>query len=138
MTITLEQARTIIATAMKMGVDQGMKPLSVLVVDAGGHPIAFERSDNAPPGRYGIAHGKANACVMLHMSGSALQERAQDPFFSSLANTYGNFLPRKGGVLVKDKSGQVVGAVGVTGCTSDNDAMAGVAGVEAAGLVAEA
>ena len=138
MTISLEQARVIIATALKMGVDKGMKPLSVLVVDAGGHPIAFERSEGAPPGRFGIAQGKANACVMMGMSGSALQARAQDPFFTSLASTYGNFLPRMGGVLVRDASGQVVGAVGVTGCTSENDAMAGTAGVEAAGLVAEA
>ncbi len=140
MILSLAAARIIIAQALAKGRAAGMKPLSVLVVDAGGHPIAFEREDSASAGRYAIAHGKANACLMLGLGGAALQARADtDPaFMGALTAAYGgNFLPRKGGLLVRDASGTVLGAVGVTGCTSDNDALAGRAGIEAAGLVAE-
>ncbi|MBN2629767.1 MAG: heme-binding protein [Rhodobacteraceae bacterium] len=140
MTLSLAAARIIITQALAKGRAAGMKPLSVLVVDAGGHPIAFEREDTASAGRYVIAMGKANACLMMGIGGAALQERAEkDPaFMGALTGAYGGaFLPRKGGLLVRDATGAVLGAVGVTGCTSDNDALAGTAGIEAAGLVAE-
>ena len=74
--ITLRKARTIIATARKAGQEAGYKPLSVVVLDAGGHVIAFERADGASPGRFEIARGKAYGAVMLHMGGNAQRERA--------------------------------------------------------------
>lgn len=140
MTITIDQARTIVRTALAKGREAGMKPLSVVVVDAGGHTIAFEREDGAAPGRYALAHGKANGCVMLGLPGSAIHARAeaQAYFVQAMNGLYGgDFVPVKGGVLVRDANGLVLGAVGVTGDTSDNDAIAAVAGIEAAGLVAE-
>lgn len=140
MTITIAQARTIIATALAKGHDAGMKPLSVVVVDAGGHTIAFEREDGAAPGRYALAHGKANGCIMLGLPGSAIHARAESQayFVQAMNGLYGgDFVPVKGGVLVRDAGGTVLGAVGVTGDTSDNDALAACAGIEAAGLVAE-
>lgn len=140
MTITIDQARTIVKTALATGREAGMKPLSVVVVDAGGHTIAFEREDGAAPGRYALAHGKANGCVMLGLPGSAIHARAeaQAYFVQAMNGLYGgDFVPVKGGVLVRDANGLVLGAVGVTGDTSDNDAIAAIAGVEAAGLVAE-
>ena len=140
MTISIAQARTIISTALATGHAAGMKPLSVVVVDTGGHTIAFEREDGAAPGRYALAHGKANGCIMLGLPGSAIQARAdsQAYFVQAMNGLYGgDFVPVKGGVLVRDAAGTVLGAVGVTGDTSDNDALAACAGVEAAGLVAQ-
>lgn len=140
MSISLRRARTIIRNAMDAGAASKMKPLSVVVLDAGGHVIAFERSDGAAPGRFGIAHGKAYGCVMLGMAGKAQMARAeaQGYFMAAVNGVYGGaVVPVPGGVLVRDTKGNVLGAVGVTGDTSDNDAAAAVAGIEATGLTAE-
>ncbi|MDR7124019.1 heme-binding protein [Pseudotabrizicola sp. 4114] len=140
MTINIEHARTIIKSALAKGREAGMKPLSVVVLDAGAHTIAFEREDGASPGRFAIAHGKANGCIMLGLPGSTIQARAdaQAYFVQAMNGLYGgDFVPVKGGVLVRDAKGTILGAVGVTGDSSDNDAVAATAGIEAAGLVAE-
>ncbi|MGH1412210.1 MAG: GlcG/HbpS family heme-binding protein [Pelagimonas sp.] len=139
--ISLEQARGIIRGAMDAGDAAGMKPLSVIVVDAGGHVLAFERSDGAAPGRYEIAMGKAYGCVMLGMAGTAQMARAEaQAYFIAAANgAYGGrLIPVPGGILVRGSDGSVIGAVGVTGDTSENDALAGTTGIEAVGLTAEA
>ncbi|WP_334194422.1 GlcG/HbpS family heme-binding protein [Pararhodobacter sp.] len=139
--LTLDQARTIIATARAKGREMGMKPLSVVVLDAGGHVLAFEREDGAPVGRFGIAQGKAYGAVMIGVPSRKLGEMyAERPhFIGALGGVYdGKVVPVAGGVLLRDKAtGAIVGAVGVSGDTSDNDALAGVAGAEAAGLVGE-
>lgn len=140
MTLTLDQARLIVKTALARGREAGMKPLSVVVVDAGGHTIAFEREDGAAPGRYALAHGKANACVMMGQPGSAIHARAETQayFVQAMNGIYGgDFVPVKGGVLIRDAKGRILGAVGVTGDSSDNDALVASAGIEAAGLTAE-
>lgn len=140
MAISLDQARTIIRTAIAKGNELGLKPLSVVVLDAGGHVLAFEREDGAPPGRFAIAHGKAYGSVMLGMPGSAQIARAEaQPYFIAAVNGVygGQLVPVPGGVLVKDGTGAVLGAVGVTGDTSDNDAAVARAGIEAVGLLAE-
>ena len=139
--ITLRKAKAIIKATVEKGAEAGMKPLSVVVLDAGGHPIAFERADGASPGRFDIARGKAYGCIMLGLGGSAIQARAETQayFVQAMNGAYGGkFVPVKGGVLVRDKRGAVLGAVGVTGDTSDNDALAAVAGIEAVGFSAEA
>ena len=69
--ITLNKARTIIRKTLEKGTELALKPLSVIVLDDGWHAIAFERSDGAAPGRFGIAHGKAYGAVMLGMAGQA-------------------------------------------------------------------
>ncbi|MCD1626442.1 MAG: GlcG/HbpS family heme-binding protein [Paracoccaceae bacterium] len=140
MMISLDQARLMIDVARKAGHEMGLKPLSVAVLDAGGHLLAFEREDGASPGRFEIARGKAYGAVMLGMPGSALQARAeQQPYFIAAVNgAYdGKLIPVPGGVLVM-QGDNVVGAVGVTGDTSDNDAAVAVAGIEAAGFAAKA
>ena len=140
MTISLRRARTIIRKAIEKGRELDLKPLSVVVLDAGGHVQAFEREDGAAPGRFAIAHGKAYGCVMLGMAGTAQMARVEaQAYFIDAANGVfgGQMVPVPGGVLLRDKKGDVVGAVGVTGDTSDNDALAAVAGIEAANLVAE-
>jgi len=140
-TISLRKARTIIRKALEKGREMNLKPLSVVVLDAGGHPIAFEREDGASPGRFKIAEGKAYGAVMLGLGGQAQMARAeaQAYFMAAVNGVYdGKVIPVPGGVLVKDKKGTVLGAVGVTGDSSDNDAIAALAGIEAAALAGEA
>lgn len=139
--VTLEQARGIIAATFARGAAEGFKPLSAVVLDAGGHVIAFERSDGASPGRFGIAQGKAYGAVMLGIGGTAQMSRAeQQAYFIAAANGVfgGRLVPVPGGVLLREtEGGPVIGALGVTGDTSDNDLNAAMAGVAAAGLVGE-
>ncbi|MEL6683920.1 MAG: heme-binding protein [Pseudomonadota bacterium] len=139
--ISANKARTIIRKALTKGDEMGFKPLSVVILDAGGHVKAFERSDGAAPGRFGIAHGKAYGSIMLGMAGTAQMARAEQQayFMAAVNGVYGGqVVPVPGGVLVRDKRGNVIGAVGVTGDTSDNDLIAAMAGIEAAGLTGEA
>ncbi|MCA0940948.1 heme-binding protein [Yangia mangrovi] len=137
--ISLSRARTIIRKALEAGKEAGMAPLSVVVLDEGGHVQAFERQDGAAPGRFEIAFGKAYGAVMLGMPGSAQMARAESQaYFIAAANGAfgGKLIPVPGGVLVKDAKGRTLGAVGVTGDSSDNDAAAAKAGIEAVGLTA--
>jgi uncharacterized protein GlcG (DUF336 family) len=138
--ISANKARTIIRKALAKGEEMGFKPLSVGVLDSGGHVKAFERADGASPGRFGIAHGKAYGSIMLGMAGTAQMARAEQQayFMAAVNGVYGGaVVPVPGGVLVKDKRGTVMGAVGVTGDTSDNDVVAALAGIAAAGLTGE-
>lgn len=140
MAISLRKARTVIRKALEKGREMEMKPLSVVVLDAGGNVQAFEREDGAAPGRFAIAHGKAYGAVMLGMAGTAQRDRAeaQAYFMAAVNGVYGGqVVPVPGGILVRDRRGGVIGAVGVTGDTSENDAAAGMAGIEAAGLTGE-
>lgn len=135
--ISLAKAKKIITHALNAGDDAGMMPLSAAVVDAGGNLIAFERGDGASVGRFELADGKANAAIMLGIPTSAIMARAeQQPYFaSSLSAAYkGRFVPMAGGVLVIDTLGNIIGAVGVTGDSSENDAAAAVVGIETAGF----
>ena len=140
MSVSLRKARTIIRKTLEKGREMELKPLSVIVLDAGGHVIAFEREDDAAPGRFAIAHGKAYGSVMLGMAGTAQMQRAeaQAYFMAAVNGVYGGqVVPVPGGLLLRDRKGAVIGAVGVTGDTSDNDAAAGMAGIEASGLTGE-
>lgn len=135
--ISASKARTIIRKTMAKGEEMGFKPLSVVVLDTGGHVKAFERADGASPGRFAIAHGKAYGSIMLGIPGSAQMARAeQQAYFMDAVNGVlgGKTIPVPGGILVHDKRGNLIGAIGVTGDTSENDVIAGLAGLEAAGL----
>jgi uncharacterized protein GlcG (DUF336 family) len=139
-TIALQQAKTIIAAAAQHGSVLRLQPLSVVVLDAGGHVKAFERQDGASNLRFEIARGKAYGALGFGMGSRALMARAeQQPWFIAAANgAFGGVLiPVPGGVLVKSTEGDLIGAVGVTGDTSDNDELVAVAGIQAAGFVAE-
>ncbi len=139
MSLTLDQARGIIAAARSHGQEAGFKPLTVVVLDAGGHVLAVEREDGSSTKRFEVAYGKAHGAVSLGMGSRALMGRAeQQPYFiAAVTNSVGALVPVPGGVLVRDASGDLLGAVGVSGDTSDNDESAAVAGIEAAGLTAE-
>ena len=139
--ISISKARSIIRGTLKKGREMELKPLSVIVLDAGGNVKAFEREDGAAPGRFQIALGKAYGAVMTGMPGSALHARAEQQayFIDALNGAYGGkMVAVPGGILVKDRQGRVIGAVGITGDTSENDAEAGLAGIEAANLTGDA
>jgi uncharacterized protein GlcG (DUF336 family) len=138
--ITLPAARSIIAGAFAHADSAGFNPLAVVVLDRGGHIRAFERADGASNGRFEVAFGKANGALSLGVGSRALMARAeQQPYFVAAVNGAfgGALVPVPGGVLVRNADGELIGAVGVTGDTSDNDEAAAVAGIEAAGLTAE-
>jgi uncharacterized protein GlcG (DUF336 family) len=139
MSLTLADARAIIAAALEKGEAEDLQPLSVAVLDAGGHLTAFERQDGSSNMRFQIAHGKAHGALALGVGSRALMERAeQQPYFVAAATAAvgGALVPVPGGVLITDRDGVRLGAVGVSGDSSDNDEVAAVAGIEAAGLVA--
>lgn len=138
--VTLEQARAIVAGARAASAQRGFKPLTVVVLDAGGHVTAVEREDGSSTGRFAIAKGKADGALALGMGSRSIMNRAEQQAYFVLAAgaaTGGSLVPVPGGVLVRDGSGSLLGAVGVSGDTSDNDEAAAVAGIEAAGLVAQ-
>lgn len=137
--LTLEQANTIIDVAMQKGREAKMRPLSVAVLDAGGNLVAFKKADNSSVMRFEIAYGKAFGAIGMGMPSRNIETMAtQRPHFANAlaAASGGRVIPVAGGLLLK-KDGEVVGAVGVTGDTSDNDELAGKAGAEAAGLTTD-
>ena len=139
--LTLSRARTIVRNALKKGRELELKPLAVAVLDPGGHLVAFEREDGASPGRFQIAHGKAYGAIMVGIPSSALMARAeQQAYFVDAINGAfeGRLVPVPGGILLRDKKGALIGAVGVSGDTSDNDVLAAMGGIEASGLTGEA
>jgi uncharacterized protein GlcG (DUF336 family) len=136
----LEIARTIIAGARAHGSSAGFKALTVVVLDDGGHVVAAEREDGASMKRFEIGFAKAHGALSLGMGSRSIMARAeQQPYFIAAVTSAvgGALVPVPGGVLVRDQGGDVVGAVGVTGDTSDNDEAAAVAGIESAGLTAQ-
>lgn len=138
--ITLAKARTIIRTALKHARENELKPIAVVVLDAGGHLKAFEREDGASFYRFRVAHGKAHGAAGLGMGSRAVHARAeQQAYFVTAVGTLDDtaVVPVPGGVLVRDRRGALIGAVGISGDTSDNDEAAAVAGIEAAGFTAE-
>lgn len=139
MNVSLSQARQIVAGALAAGRAASYKPLTVTVLDAGGHVVAVEREDGASNKRFEIAHAKAHGAVALGMGSRALMARAeQQPYFiAAVTQTVGALVPVPGGVLVKDADGTLLGAVGVTGDTSDHDELAALAGIAEAGLVGQ-
>ena len=140
MAIDLQTARTIIEAARAQARQQRLKPLTVVVLDAGAHLVAAEREDGSSNKRFEIAFGKAHGSLALGMGSRALMARAeQQPYFIAAATAAvgGSLIPVPGGVLVRNAAGTLLGAVGISGDTSDNDETAALAGIEAASLVAQ-
>src|ERR1700677_1393406 len=140
MSITLSQSSTIVDVALKKARDNNLAPLTVAVLDAGGHLVAFKREDKSGLLRYDIAFGKAWGALGLRFGSRTRASRAAKTpqFFTMLAAASGGrMVTNPGGVLIKDAAGTVVGACGISGDTSDKDEMCGIAGIEAAGLKAD-
>ena len=138
--ITLSEARSIISKTFARARKLDLKPLSVCVLDVGGHLKAFEREDGASNLRFQIAHAKAFGAIGMGLGSRALMNRAESQAYFVLAANGafdGRLIPVPGGVLVRDGSGAIIGAVGVTGDTSDNDEAAAVPAIESVGYVAD-
>jgi uncharacterized protein GlcG (DUF336 family) len=140
MSVTLARASTIVDVALKKARDSNLAPLTVAVLDAGGHLVAFKREDKSGILRFDIAFGKAWGALGMGFGSRTLASRAAKTpqFFTMLAAASGGrMVTNPGGVLIKDASGTIVGACGISGDTSDKDEMCAVAGIEAAGLKAD-
>lgn len=140
MILTMDQASIIVDAAFAEGHARGFQPLCVVVLDAGGHSLALKRDERASIYRPEIATGKAAGCLGMGFGGRELAKRAAavPSFFTALASAFPKgMVPVPGGVLIRDGAGALLGAAGVSGDTSDNDEICAVAGIAAAGLVAE-
>jgi uncharacterized protein GlcG (DUF336 family) len=138
--LSLSTAQKIISAALEKGEVLGLKPLTVVVLDAGGHMVSMARQDGSSIMRPQIATGKAFGALAVGAGTRWLNANAETrPHFVQALNgvSGGAIVPVPGGVLVKSSEGDVLGAVGVTGDTSDNDEAAALAGIEAVGLVAD-
>jgi uncharacterized protein GlcG (DUF336 family) len=138
--LKLRAAQKIIKTALDTAREKAMKPLAIAVVDARGALVAFAAEDGSSLKREKIARGKADGAVALGVSSRQIGKMAAERphFIAAVSHAIGgSMIPVAGGVLIRDPKGALLGSVGVSGDTSDNDELAAVAGIEAAGLKAD-
>ncbi len=138
--LTLEIAIQIARVSLEKGHAANMHPLCVVVLDTGGHALTLMRDERASISRPEIATAKAAGCLGMGFGGREIAKRAAavPNFIAALNGIFPKgILPVAGGVLIRDGEGRLLGAVGVTGDTSDNDEICAVAGIEAAGLIAD-
>jgi uncharacterized protein GlcG (DUF336 family) len=139
--LTLDVARSILSAALERSASLGLKPLAIIILDARGCLKAAAVQDGTSLLRSEIAHGKAYGALALGMGSRAIFKRAQEQaYFVDAVNALaqGKVVPVPGGVLIQDAGGDLVGAVGISGDTSDNDEACAVAAIEAAGFEASA
>jgi uncharacterized protein GlcG (DUF336 family) len=139
MSVTLAQASTIVDSALKKARELKQMPQTIVVLDTGGHVVCAKREDGSGIIRFEIAVGKAYGALGMGWGGRTMMERAaQNPNFLTaiVAASGGRMVPNPGGVLIRDGNA-IVGAVGISGDTGDNDEIIAVAGIEAAGLKAD-
>ena len=140
MSVTLAQASTIVDTALRKAREMNLVPMTVAVLDAGGHLVAFKREDKSGILRHDIAYGKAWGALGMGLGSRTLYERAANTpqFFSALyAASGGRVVANPGGVLIRNGGGDVIGAVGISGDIADKDEACAIAGIEPAGLAAD-
>jgi len=138
--LSLLQAEHIVDAGLERARELGLKPLTIAVLDAGGHLVAFKRQDHSGILRPDIAYGNAWGALGMGLGGRALAYRAElaPAFFASLASvSHGRIVPVPGGVLIRDAGNEVVGAVGVSGDYPDSDEACAVYGIEQAELNAD-
>jgi uncharacterized protein GlcG (DUF336 family) len=138
--LTLQQAGKIIEQALAKGRELGLKPLTVAVLDQGGILKALQREDGSSLLRPEIAFGKAWGCLGMGFGGREMARRAQaaPAFIAAIGQASGGrIVPVPGGVLIRDSAGAILGAVGISGDLSEQDEACAVAGIAAAGLVAD-
>lgn len=138
--LSLEQANLIADKALEKARELKFAPLTVVVLDGGGHIKVMKREDNSSLLRPDIAVGKAWGVLGMGFGGRELARRAEKMpmFFTALnAMSDGRMVPLPGGVLIRNKQGQIIGSVGISGDTAANDDICAVHGVNAAGLTAD-
>jgi uncharacterized protein GlcG (DUF336 family) len=137
MPLTLINAQTIIAKTLDHAKQANFKALGVVVLDMRGTVVAAAIQDGSSLARFDVAKAKANGAISFNMGSRGIEKLAKDrPHFLALGVIDG-IIPVPGGVLIKSTEGQIIGAVGVSGDTSDNDEIAAIAGIKAAGLQAD-
>ena len=137
--LALTAAHTIGQAALAHARSLSLQPILVVVLDSRATVKCALAEDGTSTGRFAVAFGKANGALAMGMGSRALADRATGlpSFFQALSSVIpGGMLPGPGGVLIRDASGATIGAVGISGDLGDNDERAGIAGVEAAGLIA--
>jgi uncharacterized protein GlcG (DUF336 family) len=135
--VLLEQADRIADEALKQGRERGFAPLTVAIMDAGGHLVVLKRADRSGIMRPQLAMAKAWGVLGMGLGGRELARRAQGaPAFFAALNTIseGRIAPVAGGALIRDAAGNVIGSIGISGDTSDNDELCLIPAVRAAGL----
>ncbi|NUS57445.1 MAG: heme-binding protein [Streptomycetaceae bacterium] len=138
--IGYHQAAAIVTGALAHARSQDLPPMTVAVLDAGGHLVAFGREDHSSLLRERIARGKAHGALNMGMGSRGLAARAAShPEFMNAVTALaeGNLVPVAGGVLVRDPDGVIVGAVGVSGHLPDHDEECALRGIAATGLRAD-
>lgn len=138
--LKLDAADKIVTTAIAKARELNLQPVAVVVLDARGALKAARVEDGTSLKRAEIAIGKAHGALSLGMGSRAIHKRVeQQPYFIAAVSHVvgGSLIPVPGGVLIRDQAGAVIGAVGISGDTSDNDETAAVAGIAAAGLQAD-
>lgn len=136
--MTLEQASTIVDTALAEAAAREFQPMAVVVLDAGGNALVVKRDERAGLYRATIADAKARACLGMGVGGRAIAKRAAAmPALYAAFATLTPMVPVPGGVLVRDGAGVLLGAIGVSGDTADADEACAVSGIAAAGLAAD-
>ena len=138
--INLEQANRVIESIFSRGRQLGCRPLSVIVVEPGAKIKAFQKEDDSAMMRFEMAYGKAYAALALGRSSSLVRMRTEDRplFMQYLIRASGDqIFPEGGGMLIRDKQGEVIGAVGVTGDTQERDEELAAHGIRTAGLLTD-
>lgn len=135
--LALAQANALIDGAIAKGAELGLKPLTVVILDPGGHMIACQRQDGASTLRVRLGTGKAAGALSLGVSSRTIGEMALErPHFVAAIDTmdFGGMVPAAGGIIIADENRTILGAIGVTGDTSDNDEACALAAIEQIGL----
>jgi len=138
--LTLAQAQTVVSAALRHGSDRNMQPLAVVVLDERGVPKAYAAQDGTSLRRFEIASGKAHGALSFGLGSRTLAKRAAaNPHFIAAVThaVGGSLVPVPGGVLIRAADRSIIGAVGISGDTSDNDEAAAIAGIAEAGLTAD-
>ncbi|MFD6697918.1 MULTISPECIES: heme-binding protein [unclassified Microbacterium] len=133
-------ARKIVDEALLRSRTLDLPPMTIAVLDAGGHLCAFGREDGSSLYRERIARGKAHGALGMGVGSRSLEARAEKhpAFITAVAEVAdGGLIPVPGGVLIRDASGAVVGSVGVSGAVPDDDEDCAVHAIAAAGMVAD-
>ena len=138
--LSLEQALAISAGTLALRQSNGILPLAVVVLDAGGNLVSFQREDGCGPLRFDIAFGKAWGALGMGLSSRQIRDRTANraAFQNAVAAaSQGRFVPVPGGVLILNERAEAIGAVGVSGDASDRDEYCAIEAVKAAGLLTE-
>ncbi len=139
MPLTLNLAQSIIAKTLDHAKQANFKVLGVVVLDTRGTVVAAAIQDGSSLARFDIAKTKANGAISFNMGSRGIEKLAKDRphFLAGALGVIDGIIPVAGGVLIKSAEGQIIGAVGVSGDTSDNDELAALAGIQAAGFVGD-